>query len=72
MGRNASISLAVSWGVPLNAPSPSPDTVERTGWSPYNSLHATGLYIDHMNNSIAKKEIMKRKKKARNKVTEPG
>ena len=37
-----------------------------------NSLHATGLYIDYMNNSLAKKEIMKRKKKEGKKVTEPG
>ena len=35
----------------------------------FNSLHATGLYIDYMNNSIAKKE---KEKKARKKVTEPG
>ena len=38
----------------------------------FNSLHATDLYIDFMNNSLAKKEIMKRKKKERKKVTEPG
>ena len=36
----------------------------------FNSLHATDLYIDFMNNSLAKKEIMKRKKKERKKVTE--
>ena len=40
--------------------------------STLNSLHATGRYIGHMNNSLAKKEIMKRKKKVRKKVTEPG
>ena len=38
----------------------------------FNSLHATGLYIDHMNNSIAKKEIMKRKKKRGRKLPNRG
>ena len=42
------------------------------GVKAFNSLHATDLYIDFMNNSLAKKEIMKRKKKERKKVTEPG
>ena len=31
-------------------------------------MHATGLYIDYMNNSLAKKEIMKRKKKRERKL----
>ena len=31
-----------------------------------------GRYIGHMNNSLVKKEIMKRKRKERKKVTEPG
>ena len=35
----------------------------------YISLHATGLYIDYMNNSLAKKEIMKKERK---KVSETG
>ena len=30
---------------------------------PINSLHATDLYIDFMNNSLAKKEIMKKERK---------
>ena len=33
-----------------------------------NSLHATGLYIDHMNNSLAKKE-KKRERKLPNRGT---
>ena len=42
-----------------------PDNPLQPGPMYFNSLHATGLYIDYMNNSLAKKEIMKRKKKKR-------